>query len=217
MSKKNDNSEVYALLTIADILKLNPNDFVVSDKPDIQNHKDSIGIEVTRAITKHQGYTINLANDFFSVRKKKQNKVFEAKKYIEEEYPNFEGNISIINGNIAAISPSKGYTFSENRLIEAKNAIIKKEENKENYKLFDKNYLYLFLYTTIFEKDEIEELLDIMIPLMSYDGIFINCIDRIYFHEIKDFSIFELSYNQLNKYNDIVKNNKSNYSPNQYN
>lgn len=190
--------EKYALLTIADCLNLNRNDFKIQDKPDIQNDVDSIGIEVTRAITQHQGFTIALANKHFG----KGKSGIAIKKEIEGKHPDFKGSVTIIDEDIAVISPSKGMTDTQDHLIVAREAILDKEIKRKDYKVFDKNYLYLFLETSIFGEDEIAAFISDLAKEVTFDGFYINCIDKIFFYEYEEIRVFEITYQRLKEYKD---------------
>ena len=188
--------EKYALLTIVDCLKLNLNNFRLSDKPDIRNDVDSIGIEVTRAITTHQGYTNALSSKYFGKGKSGSS----IKEKIEEEHPNFKGYVGLIDGETVFISSSKGLTDTQNRLNVAKQSILDKERKRHSYKLFDRNYLYVFLGTAIFSEYEITDFLSDLAKEVKFDGIFMNCIDKIGFHKPEGNNIFSISDQKLKKY-----------------
>lgn len=62
--------ESYALLIVSDLLGIDIENFdKYADRPDIQNKIDSIGIEVTRSITDHEGYIVALSNKHFGLGK----------------------------------------------------------------------------------------------------------------------------------------------------
>lgn len=188
--------EKYALLTIADCLHLNADNFRILDKPDLQNDMDSIGVEVTRAITQNEGFTIALTNKHFGKGKSGKS----IKQEIENEFPVFNGNVMVISGDIAAISPSKGMVDTQNHLVVAENSILEKLRKFKGYKLFSKNYLYLFLETSIFEDDEIHNFVERLTLKTKFEGFLINCIDKIHYYENGDHRVFEISDNKLKEY-----------------
>ena len=114
--------EKYALLSIVDCLQLDLENFQLLDKPDLQNDTDSIGVEVTRAITQHVGFTNALTNKHFG--KGKSGKLI--KQEIEKMFPDFKGSVMVIPGDIATISSSKGMDDTQNRLVVAENSIMEK-------------------------------------------------------------------------------------------
>lgn len=189
--------ERYALLTICDILKINVENFEnSSDQPDLQNNFDSIGIEVTRAITDHEGYTNALSNKHFG-----QNKSGKAiKEEILASKQIFKGSIFVMDNDVAVISPSKGLTDFNSHLETARRSIDIKSEKQKSYKKFKKNYLYLFLGHSLFSKKMINEFLSNEIQKTNFDGIMINCIDRIYFLEKSKFKVFKINENELEYY-----------------
>ena len=58
--------ERYAAITIADFFSLNIENFKNKEMPDIQNEVDSIGVEVTRSITSHEGYVSQIPRKYFN-------------------------------------------------------------------------------------------------------------------------------------------------------
>lgn len=193
--------EKYALLSIVDCLQLDLENFQLLDKPDLQNDTDSIGVEVTRAITQHVGFTNALTNKHFG--KGKSGKLI--KQEIEKMFPDFKGSVMVIPGDIATISSSKGMDDTQNRLVVAENSIMEKSSKLKDYKLFNKNYLYLFLETSIFEDDEIQSFTNRISQVTKFDGFLINCIDKIHFYENGENRVFEISDNKLKEYKHRAK------------
>ena len=175
--------ERYAAITIADFFSLNIENFKNKEMPDIQNEVDSIGVEVTQAITQHEGYVSKIRSKLFNKGHTGQ----EKQKIIESQYKKFNGGIMLIN-EIALISDYKHLRDTFESLKTTEKALIKKSGKYEIYKKFDKNYLYIFLENASFLESEIKEFLNKQINDTLYDGILLNTIDKLYFCNQESFS-----------------------------
>lgn len=198
---KNINHEKYALLTIVDMLSLDPDNFLLEDSPDIQNVTDSIGIEVTRAVRNCQVHAAAIAQKYLGEKRKNKNGI-EIEQIIigKEKHFRKNGSILLTSDDIPLICPTKGPANTYGRLTTAEQSIKSKNKKCHNYKQFEAIYLYLFLETAVFEDFEIYNFLKSVFPQVAFQMIFINCISVIYSYDGKCFQNYPLSLKKREYY-----------------
>ena len=196
--------EEYAKQSLAFFLNEKMDNFLTTgtERPDLQNPSDSIGIEVTQAISEHEAMSNNLCNRFFGKGLSGddiKNEISKNPKY----WNKFKGNITSI-GKTAAVSPTCGLVDFKEHLNKISFCIEKnlKKINKANhYNIFKSNYLYIFSHNSLIDKDDIERLFPELKTLqdyspIKYDAYMINCINKIYIIYSNNFRI------SLHEYND---------------
>lgn len=108
-----------------------------SEAPDFQNDIDSIGIEVTRAMTPEDGFTWFFANENIGKNKNKIPK---------ELLDRFKGQIYFDHNNkLKMISKNRGLLSTRKDILIVIDSIeTKLHKLNKNYKVFDINALYIF-------------------------------------------------------------------------
>lgn len=189
-----DYFEVYAMLTLSQHYKIDKAKFHTNvEKPDIQNYFDSIGIEVTRAITNHIGFTNSLINKY------SDNGISGEKmrKEINREYPDFKGEVYVSEDDVASVFYTKELENLEDYLFTAKKAVKEKSRKYKSYVKFDKNLLYVYIPTSLFSKDKISDFFLEVRHFLVFDGLIINCINKIFFCEGEEVVVWELTEKEL--------------------
>lgn len=193
--KKFDNKyyEKYAMLSLVYCYNNTWNSFILSDKPDLQNSCLDIGVEVRRAISEYEGMCNGIVNKYFN---KGLNGEF-IKNEIEQKFKKFKGEVSVFDGK-AVVSEHKGLYDSKIHLDEIKKAIILKTcKLNDNYKIYNKNHLYLFTGTSLVKdydlKDKLKDIKEATISYkISFDLLFINCLDKIFVVDMESENIAEI-------------------------
>lgn len=142
--QKYDNiyHEIYALYAMNIAYPNFADDMVKSESPDWVDAENSIGLEVTRAESKHIGYTRYFVNQYLG---KKEEEV------PEEIRVQFRGDIIIEKGRIFSICDSKGLVDGTRHIKFAIESCEKKlaRLNSRSFSLYESNELFLFLAFTI--------------------------------------------------------------------
>jgi len=167
----------YALLSVCHLFNFDIEDFVICDKPDLQSQKLNIGIEVTRAITKHDGLTYDLVNSYFG-KGLSGDEIVESINRINRK-GKFKGFVGTING-VAIFSPTQGPYDSKKHRDLISNKILEKTQKFIQYKHFKKNGLYCFSHTSLINESDYPYILDAC-KNSAFSLIFINCIDTIFY------------------------------------
>lgn len=185
MDKKYSSSyfEEYARLTLLDIAPEWATNLVRSDRPDLQNDADSIGIEVTSSTPGIQREISAYGNRMLG------------KEITQKEIDCFHGEFFCEQGKVCAFSPTKGLCTIQ-YVKEISDSICAKISKAKNYKQFGINGLYIFTGTSLIDDVDLEELaaLDVM---RYYDFVYLNCIDIIYRFQNKSYEKFEISNERL--------------------
>jgi hypothetical protein len=108
-----------------------------SEAPDFQNYIDSLGIEVTRAMTPEEGFTWFFANENIGRDKNKIPK---------ELLDRFRGQIYFDHNNrMKMISKNRGLLSTRKDILIVIDAVeTKLHKLNKNYKVFSTNALYIF-------------------------------------------------------------------------
>lgn len=158
--------------------------FINSECPDLQDEKDSVGIEVTRGISQYIGKISRLANECMEKNLPLEQKFSRANRMFRK---NFLGVIHE-SGAFVIADPQNGedsYELHIRQIIEK--IKVKIEKLEKLYKKFDWNCLYVFSEYPLKSK-QIWVLADLMNAenLIQYDIYFINALDRIFVINAKD-------------------------------
>ena len=187
--------EEYALNTLRDII-LPFEEFVHKDSPDIQDIKNSIGVEVTIAVEK----TIAESENYGIQRLGKTVSKEEIYKFFGEFY--LDGS-----GKVLAESPTRGaYTVDSYKLL--KNAVEAKEGKIDTYRQsFSTVGLYVFVPNSWPDEFDIEIMKNEL--LHKYDFLIANIGDTVFVaSRIDDIpnSTIKISREQMNDYKQKTKN-----------
>lgn len=168
--------EQYAKLTLSSCYDQELASLVNKDKPDLQSDELSIGIEVSRSVSSESCHQQFIINKYFGKGYTPEYIIEQAKK--EKKY----GDIfKDIDGLCVA-----EMNFNTNDIITRTMFSIHEKTIKLNsdYKLFNSNWLYLFLGTSMVTDQDIKTIVDYLknsdYKEKSFDKIFINTIDRIF-------------------------------------
>jgi hypothetical protein len=183
--------EKYAILSLALCYESNLiallNDKCKSESPDYQSTDLNIGIEVAEAITTRQGTHRSIVNQYFGKGLQGQ----DIKEAAEKRYPKIIGRISVCDGH-AVYSEHDGLSNFRGHIELIRQRIYQKTEKLNNgYKIFARNWLYIYAHVDL-EPFDVDEVIKGIYSnhSLNYDKIFINCIDRLYV--ISDFDNFEV-------------------------
>lgn len=158
--------------------------FFLADCPDIQNDKDSIGIEVTRGISEYSGKYSRLFQDCIEKNLNLEERYSRANRMFRNNFLGImhEYNSFVINN---PQYENDYYELHIRKIIEK--IKIKIEKLEKIYKKFDWNCLYIFAEYP-FKSNHIWVLSDLMCAenLTQYDIYFINALDRIYVINARD-------------------------------
>jgi len=169
--------EYYALLSLIKCFGYKFEDILEEnfESPDWQSESLDIGIEVVRAIDNEDGELNSIINKFFNMGlsgRKIQNSV-------KKQHPKY-GHLFKYKRNIAYCSVPYLYCAEINKIVNAITVKTKKL-NKEHFKIFKYNWLYIFADIGLYSEDlaEIPSLIKIDEKDKQYDKIFINITDKI--------------------------------------
>lgn len=183
--------EKYAILSLVSCYESSLiallNDKSKSESPDYQSTDMNIGIEVVEAITTRHGTYRSIVNQYFGKGLQGED-IIEA---AEKRYPKIIGRISVWNGH-AVYSEHEGLSDFRDIIELIRQRIHQKTKKLNNgYKIFARNWLYIFTheYLEPYDVDEVFKGIQRNHPL-KFDKIFINCMDRLYV--ISDFDKIEV-------------------------
>ena len=207
-SKKNDvlfnktYYENYAKSTLQHIINCSNNSFINSDKPDLQSEKLNIGIEVTRAVAKEYGRIQSITNKYFGKDYSGQYLRGKINKIIGYDLIHTVGGMAYWMYN---------FTEKETEDLILKAINLKSQKLNSGYRVFGKNYLYIFINNSMIEEDTLMHIISEyrnMSFRIKFDKIIINAIDKAYivsdsvksiFFNDGDLNNFKQSVNILNK------------------
>jgi len=176
--------ERYAELTLYSIFPEWTSHFTRSDRPDLQNEIDGIGIEVTSSTPS----CIREAEVFGSRRLGKEVSIKDERR--------FSGKFYLSSGRTAyACSPTKGLVDTD-RSAEIIAAITHKCSIWKDYRVFSKRGIYVFTGTSLIDYEMIDKI-EKSESFAFFHMVFINAYDRLYYYEngwkIKQFIDDELT------------------------
>ena len=176
-----------------------------TEKPDLQNNIDNVGVEVTQAITNHQGLTKSLVDQYFG--KNLSGKDIVEKIKLNNKKGKFKGDVFEVN-DVAVISPSIGLTDTHNHILVLLESIFDKSEKYKFYRKFAFNGVYCFTGTPFIDSDNYDEI-EIACKKSPFQMVFINCVDRIVFWESSEgsFKEFKISSELISKWKREALNN----------
>lgn len=166
--------ERYAKFAVCYLLGYDREDIENKDRPDLQTKSRDLGIEVVRAISKHDGYTYNLIDRYFG-KHLTGDKVIEE---IRKQKHGFEGSLCTVEGR-AVISAEKGIYDSNKH----ERCIVKAiEEKTEKWKSYDKDYnekgVYCFSHTGLLDESDYPTIISAC-KASIFTLVFIDCNDEI--------------------------------------
>lgn len=149
------------------------------ERPDLQNEKMSIGIEVTRVLREKEGQAQSIWNQCADMDLSAQEKVAEINRR------NAKANVSGIAKTIDNSASVLWDLDLNKRLEEVKKRVIEKTQKLNNgYKIFKQNYLFIFCETSLFEDEElIGTLREIQMPsemTIRFHAYFLETYDFLY-------------------------------------
>lgn len=200
--------EKYALASMKFFYGKDLKNFVHSECPDLQNEKNSIGVEVTRGISEYEGKFSRLAIECMEKNLPLEERFSKANRMFRD---NFLGVIHENNAFVIA-DPENGDNSYELHIRQIVDKIkIKVDKLEKLYKKFETNNLYVFSEFPLKSK-HIWILADLLNAenLVQYDLYFINALDRIYVINTKDnFSFKKYKYTaaELCKFTKIASKN----------
>lgn len=191
--------EKYARLTIKYIYPYFEKNFVNGDKPDIQNIKENIGIEVCRAENDNDGKFNSFVNEHIKSDKSDEelNYLLCKRLKIKGKFPNLIKTISgcrIFNQHLGLID-FDSYISKVIMCINNKNKKINIYNKEHVWK-----YLGLYIFAGVtFENHDIKNVIS-KIPKTKehFDFYIINCMDTLYFIKYNgEFTSYKLSDKEL--------------------
>ena len=168
--------EKYALLSICHLFNIHIEDFEKkSERPDLQSEALSIGVEVVRAITKHDGLTYSIADDNFGRGLSGEEIVASIKK--NNNKGKFKGSVYRV-GDVGGISSEEGmYDSSKHRNLVSEK-IKEKSQLSKGYRHYRTNGLYCFTHTSLINETDYPYIIE-SCKGSSFNLILIDCIDTI--------------------------------------
>lgn len=168
--------EKYALLSLQRLYDATWTNFRYGEgveSPDLQSDRPSIGIEVTRAITKEQGFSERIIHEYFQ-------------KFVPERAQLYRDGVwpvqQKMQEDIAIISALNGRMNIKVHIQTLQHAMqVKTQKLNRIYRLFDKNYLYIFTFNDGYARSDIWKAVDGSHAMLQgfpirYDLYFIDCI-----------------------------------------
>ncbi len=152
--------------------------FFKSERPDWINLISSVGIEITRDLSKHEGYTNYFSETYFG-KTKKDIPQKEYKDYLGQLY--FKDN----DGPLYALSPTKGLVDSSFYHTQLVQCFTKKTSKLQKYKSTSKNALFIF-HSFSLNENEIKALLPIFTWKSNryFQTVFIDANDQLITYNI---------------------------------
>ncbi|MEG0409071.1 MAG: hypothetical protein RR623_09370 [Bacilli bacterium] len=165
--------EEYARLIVSDYFNLKIDNFILKERPDIHNEIESIGIEITRAISDREGHAYSLMNKYFG-------KGYNGGEILDEisKDSKFKGEVENHNG-IASISAYKSFDYLK-KIDTLRYRIDEKRKKFVEYTHFDRNVL-LIHFDTLYFPDDICTILREEIEKGPFDSIFILTYDELFY------------------------------------
>lgn len=149
------------------------------EKPDFQSKDLGIGIEVTEAITTNQGEQRFIVNEYFG-------KGLDGVTIKEEAEKRFgkriKGRIKVHDG-FTEYREFDGMVNTSRYLDMAAISILEKTVKLNSlYEVFNANWLYVFIHTSILNVDDIKERSTEWFSddKRNFDKIILNCIDKLF-------------------------------------
>ena len=162
--------ERYAELTLYSVFPEWNLHFFKSDRPDLQNELDDIGIEVTSSLPA-QIWEVNAFG----------NKIL-GKRVSNEDKKSFAGELFLAPEGVAyAFSPTRGL-MDINKCNQILDAISHKRNKWKKYKSFRIRGLYVFTGTSAIDNDILTKI-EGSEAFSFFQLIFINAIDTIYYYK----------------------------------
>lgn len=188
--------ENYARLSLKYIYS-GVHDFICKDKPDLQNLKEGIGIEVVRAITEDEGNYLSFINEIADKHLSIEEKEIRMSKRLHKK----KDNISCEFFNSGS-SPSKGLVTPLAYLDNILKWNREKNSKISDYKLGGWKQLGLYIFTF---QDNTEQEIRAIIPKLctesEFDFHIINAIDELYYiKKNQDYFKYLVSYDDLKSF-----------------
>lgn len=170
--------ERYALLSLQECYdnKFSFQNFHKGESPDWYSLELSIGLEVTRAMSKSEGENEFITNKYFG-------KGYGGNLIKKAAAKRFHKDLFKVIDNIAYTEWFCDFSKYRN---EVKDALVKKTKKLNgNYNQFTSNYLYIFTNTGLLETDDIKQIIDMAQGELAdcaiqFDRIFFNTINAIF-------------------------------------
>jgi hypothetical protein len=171
--RENDIIENYALKNLHYYVD-NAEAYIHKDKPDLQNFRDNIGIEVCQNTTKNEQECRKIWNDICQLEYE------EAIKYPKINTPRFKGEIWNIGNGIKALSDSKGLVDFVTHVEVASKIILNKIHKLPTYN-FKTMGLFVWL-NRAFNTSDVKKLFDFINSDMQekdkhFDFYILDCSD----------------------------------------
>lgn len=158
--------ESYALLTLKHFWKDFKEGFLNSDRPDLQNEKENIGIEVVQALSEYEGMCRSIENNNYGIS-------------LPKEYFEYDNRKDKCNN-----AYSDRYHINE--IINAVNEKLHKlNKHEDGYTIFKTNGLYVYAENSLLVFEDVKDILPIINDIQSgfelnFDIIFINAIEKMF-------------------------------------
>ena len=189
--------EKYAKLTLDDISGYSASNLVLSDKPDIKNDADNVGIEVTCAVVEKEVAGEQFVEKFLN--KHGRNNLSDDT--VEELQSKCFGECFIrSDNNYIGYIPTKGLTSVSSYRDNVRKAISKKADtfNKNGFEKFKVNELYIFTFQPFNENDI--SLIMTGLEDIPFDKIYFNCGDEIFTWTTTKIEKFSIPKEKLSDY-----------------
>ncbi len=174
--------EEYARLSLSVLFPEFHNHFFVSDKPDLQNNIENIGIEVTNATPEEYRERDAYATKYYG------------KMPTDKEITNFQGEFFFDkNGVVIGSSPTRGLVTPIN-YIDINHIIEEKKKKANNYTKF--RTLGIYIFSPLFLLDTDVETISSM-DTTPFDFLIINCQDVLYYIDKGEIKTNDISSEQM--------------------
>lgn len=153
--------------------------YIKSECPDWVNSSDSIGIEITRSMSKHDGYTNYFSENYFGEKRdnipRRKLEEFRGELFFHED-----------NDTLFALSPTKGLIDSSYFYNQIVQSFRSKVEKLPVYKLFRTMVLYIYTPFSL-KQSEIDSLLSVFTIAsdIHFNIIFLDTNDQLLTFDIE--------------------------------
>jgi len=152
--------------------------YIKSEGPDWINLNNSTGIEITRSMSNHEGYSNSLARKYFGKNRddipSQITKDFHGELFYRED------------GTVIGMSPSKGLVNASSFYNQIVQSFDTKVSKLPKYKTFSRNILYLYHSFSLNQK-EIESLIDVFSVKtgLYFHIVFLDITDQLITYDIE--------------------------------
>lgn len=186
----NHDEEYYAKQILEEYCGFPRGYLYISDRPDIQSKKESIGIEVVQAISEAWHQRERYSQEEVSMLSKEKQKLFASDQKIEFSFGGFA----------RMFTPNNSFEMLQTKKL-IREQMEKKISKSENYTKLDSFQLFIFVREClIFSDNDISEIRGILLPGMKkFPTIYLCSRPHLW-----TFSGENISYVYMSKHNELL-------------